>query len=153
MRLPCNPIVFLGLTLGIALPAYLSAQGNGNGNAALMQRVEALEAAVAQLEAALNAEVAARQAADTTVQTNVDNEAAARIAADAVLQQNVDAEAAARAAADTTLQNNINNIVPQALLDLANYVSVDPDRSTTSSVRTSSSPVPTSTSVTGSGRD
>jgi len=45
----------------------------------------------------------------------------------ATLKANIDAEAAARVAADDTLQQNIDNgAMPQNLLDLASYVSVDP---------------------------
>ena len=118
MRPGCNSIATIGLILAMAMPAYLNAQGNGSGNAALTQRVEALEAAVVQLQAALNAEIAALQLA-------VNAEIAARQAADAALQQNINTEAAGRAAADTILQTNIDNAVPPALLDLANYVSVN----------------------------
>ena len=53
---------------------------------------------------------------------------AALLGANATLQGDINAEATARTAADIALQTQIDNIatVPQNLLDLANYVSVDP---------------------------
>jgi hypothetical protein len=81
----------------------------------------------AALQADIDAETATRAAADTALQGNIDAETAARIAADALLQGNVDAEMQARVAADSALQDQITNAgtVPQNLLDLADYVSVD----------------------------
>jgi len=102
-------VVGLVLALAILRPAPAESQENGQ----LQNRIVALEALVATLQgqiAGMGAETAARQAADTT------------------LQANIDAEAAARLAADATLQQNINNVsVPQNLLDLAAFVSVDFD--------------------------
>jgi hypothetical protein len=69
----------------------------------LEQRVTALESQIA----ALLSQVNALQAADVTLQANIEQERADRILAAAALQQ------------------NINNAVPQNLLDLASYVSVD----------------------------
>jgi hypothetical protein len=51
----------------------------------------------------------------------------ALLAANATLQGNINKEAAARGEADTALQSQIDNIptVPQNLLDLANYISIN----------------------------
>jgi hypothetical protein len=77
----------------------------------LQALVTTLQGQIAALQAGLPAETAARQAADVTLQTHID------------------AEAAARATADIGLQTQIDNLggggVPQSLLDLAPYVSVD----------------------------
>jgi hypothetical protein len=87
--------------------------------------------------AALAAEIAARQAADTTLQNNINQgDASTLAAANLYTDAAVNTEAAARQAGDATLQNNIDSIqqtgggnsgggsVPQQLLDLAPYLSV-----------------------------
>lgn len=80
----------------------------------------------------IDGETNARGAGDTSLQNQVDTEAAARAAAATTLQHNIDGEEATRVAADTTLQHNIDDIsvdsVPQSLLDLAPYVSLDLNR-------------------------
>jgi len=70
----------------------------------------------------------------------------------AALQAGLSSEAAARGVADATLQAQVSTIsgttVPQALLDLANYVSVETGTINDLAGPTSSSPVRTCTSET-----
>ena len=122
-------VVGIIVALAILRPVPTAAQTVTLGQ--LQARVVTLEKLVATLQGqigGLATEAAARQAADNTLQANINVEAAARSAADTALQTNMDNEAAARGAAVTGLQSQINDIptVPQNLLDLANYVSVDP---------------------------
>ena len=116
--------------------------------AALAGETTARQAADAALQNAINNEIAARQAADATLQNNINSEGGVRqqgdintlAAANAYTDTAFSTEAAAREAADVTLQNNINTLaqngggggggsntgtVPQQLLDLAPYLSVD----------------------------
>jgi hypothetical protein len=110
-------------------------QNNINAATAARQQgdVDTLAAAKQYADSGAGTEAAARQAADTTLQNNINAEAAARAAGDTALQSDIANEIAARAAADTTLQSHIDGIqltggsggsVPQQLLDLAPYLSV-----------------------------
>ena len=102
-RLTRASVVVVGLVVAVAVfrPTSVETQGAITTN----QRIATLETQVATLKS----QVTALLAADTTQQGNIT------------------AEAAARETADTGLQAQINNvpIVPQDLLDVANYVSVD----------------------------
>jgi hypothetical protein len=112
-------------------------------------------AADAALQSNVGAEAAARQAADAALQSNIGAEAATRQTADAALQSNIGAEAATRQTADAVLRRDLDDeiesrqlagidlanevgtlasrvtalqqtlAVPQSLLDLAPYVSVN----------------------------
>jgi hypothetical protein len=111
---------------------------------------DTLAAAKQYADSAIGSEASARQAADAALQNNINSEGAVRqqgdintlTAANAYTDTAFSTEAAAREAADVTLQNNINTLaqngggtgggggsntgtVPQQLLDLAPYLSVD----------------------------
>lgn len=61
------------VALGISAPVYVGAQrGGGAGGNGVNERIESLEAAVAQLTTALAAETAAREAADAALQESID---------------------------------------------------------------------------------
>ena len=61
------------VALGVSAPVYLGAQRGGNaGGNGLNDRIESLEAAVAQLTAALAAETAAREAAEAALQDSIE---------------------------------------------------------------------------------
>lgn len=86
------------------------------------QYAEAVQGAIAEVNAdiqaeetariaAVAAEATARANADTTLQNNIDAEATARQTADNTLQGNISSEAATRASADSNLQSQINQII------------------------------------------
>ena len=107
-------VVLVVAAVAVFRPSSVEAQGPPPVN----QRLAALESQVATLQ----------------------SQVTALLAANATLQTNITAEATARAAADTGLQTQIDNIptVPQNLLDLASYVSVDLTTFQDMSARTSS---------------
>jgi len=123
---------------------------NAEGTARQQGDADTLAAAKQYADSAIGSEASARQAADAALQNNINSEAAVRqqgdintlTAANAYTDTAFSTEAAAREAADVTLQNNINTLaqngggtgggggsntgtVPQQLLDLAPYLSVD----------------------------
>ena len=93
-------VVLVVTAVAVFRPGSVEAQGSPTN-----QRLAALESQVATLQ----------------------GQVAALLAANATLLDNINAEATARGAADSALQTQIDNVatVPQNLLDLANYVSVD----------------------------